>query len=510
MGMFSWFKRSTATAPPRRRGFDAASTGRLMSDWITSNTSLDVEIRKSLKKLRERSRDMVRNNDHARNAVRIIVNNVIGPGVQMQALVKQQRGGKLNAAANEAIEDAWKDWCRLGNCHTGGTLAFKGMERLIMRTVVIDGESFIRKVPKFFGKSKVPFALELISADRVDVELNFITSEGNEVRMGVERDAWARPVAYYVDTFNEADTVFGRGVFYRKKMRIPASEMFHLFHREHIDQTRGVPWFASAILRLHHLQGYTEAEVIAARAEACRMGFITSPDDEAGQDGTQADGTPVQQYEPGAIMRLLPGEVWNDAKPSRPGGQFEPFTRMMLRSMAAGIGVSYASLSRDYSQSNYSSSRLSILDDRDEWRQLQAWYVEHFREPLHPEWMEWATLAGQLALFGDYENRKEFYQRVKFIPRGWSWVDPTKEIAAFKDAVRSGFATQAEIIAQNGGDLEELLEARADELAQADALGLVFDTDPRKISSAGQQQQPAAADPAEDGDTTGETAPGSD
>ncbi|MGA0920517.1 MAG: phage portal protein, partial [Gemmatimonadaceae bacterium] len=33
--------------------------------------------------------------------------------------------------------------------------------------------------------------------------------------------------------------------------------------------------------------------------------------------------------------------------------------------MASGIGVSYESISRDYSQSNYSSSRLALLEDHD-------------------------------------------------------------------------------------------------------------------------------------------------
>jgi hypothetical protein len=49
----------------------------------------------------------------------------------------------------------------------------------------------------------------------------------------------------------------------------------------------------------------------------------------------------------------------------------------------AGIGVSYESLSRDYSQSNYSSSRLALLDDRDLWRFYQSWFTRDFRKKVH-------------------------------------------------------------------------------------------------------------------------------
>ena len=48
---------------------------------------------------------------------------------------------------------------------------------------------------------------------------------------------------------------------------------------------------------------------------------------------------------------------------------------LLWLALAAGCGPSYESLSRDYSQSNYSSSRLSLLDDRDLWRVLQQWWL---------------------------------------------------------------------------------------------------------------------------------------
>ena len=63
------------------------------------------------------------------------------------------------------------------------------------------------------------------------------------------------------------------------------------------------------------------------------------------------------------------------------------------------------------------------------------------------------------------------------MPRGWGWIDPQKEVASAKEAVKAGFKTQSQIIAELGGDIEELLPARKNEVESAQQLGLVFDTD---------------------------------
>ena len=494
MGVLDWFRRKPAPAARvSRRGFDGAMYNRLVADWITSSTSMDAELRSSLKRLRDRSRDLVRNNDYARSAQRAITNNVVGQGVRMQSAVKMRRGGRMDDNTNTAIETAWEKWCRKQYCHTAGVLSFHDIERQLMDAMLSDGEIFVRTVRQPFGNGRIPLALEIIEADRLDIDLNEMAKSGNEIRMGIERDQWGRPLAYHFKVDHPGDYPFGAGAVNNKTERVPANGVIHLFRQERPGQTRGISWVASAIMKMHHLQGYTEAEVIAARAEACRMGFITSPEDDSMQDGTD-NGQAVANFEPGRIERLLPGENFVESKPNRPGGQYEPFVRAMLHSMAAGLGVSYATLSRDYSQSNYSSGRLALLDDRDNWRVLQQWLIENFHRAVFDEWLGLAVLSGELQLTG-YETNPEFYHSVRWIPRGWQWVDPAKEMAAYKDAVRCGFTTVTDVVAQQGGDIEDVMQQRQRELQMAEEMGLVFDTDPHEIDGKGASQ---AADVAED------------
>ena len=153
--------------------------------------------------------------------------------------------------------------------------------------------------------------------------------------------------------------------------------------------------------------------------------------------------------------------------------------RYMLREIASGVGVSYESLSRDYSQSNYSSSRLALLDDRDLWRVLQQWWSRSFREPLHRAWLAQAVLARAVASIplDQYMLTPERFAAVRWKFRGWSWVDPTKEVRAYKEAVGAGFTTISAVIAATGGgvDLDDVIAERQAENKAYEAAG--FDVD---------------------------------
>jgi lambda family phage portal protein len=216
------------------------------------------------------------------------------------------------------------------------------------------------------------------------------------------------------------------------------------------------------------------------------MGFITSPEGELIGDDVM-DGERVQNFEPGVFRYLAPGEQVTVPSLDSPDGQFEPFLRAMLRAMAAGIGCSYETISRDFSQTNYSSSRLSLIEDRDHWRILQSWMIENFHRRVFHEWIELAVLSNALSLPG-YELAPDRFKAARWMPRGWAWVDPAKEVAAYKEAVRCGFKTLGEVVAEQGGDLEEIFVQLESERLLAEKHGLVLDIDPGKVSGAGLTQ----------------------
>lgn len=477
MKILNWFKKQAPPALRGRRSYSGAQLSRLTSDWITMSTSGDAEIRTSLKLLRNRCRQFERDNDYIESYLREVENNVIGLGINFQAQVKMQRGNKLNETMNAQIQEAWCEWTKKANCHVAGKLSFTEMEYLLVRSVARDGEIVFRKVFEKFGNSKVPLGLEVIEADRLDDDYNGRAPNGNEVRMGVELDKWGRPVAYYFLTYHPGDYPFGGEKVHDtgRRMRVPADEIIHPFVTKRANQTRGVPWIVTAMIRLRHMQGYEEAEVIAARASAALMGFIESPEGELQGDDVE-DNERVTDFEPGAIKYLNKGEKYSQTENNRPGGQFSPFMKMMLRGTAAGLGASYESISKDYSESNYSSSRLALLADRDNWRKLQVWVISHFHQAVFETWLELAVLAGVVNI-PDFEINPTKYQNVRWLPRGWAWVDPQKEVAAYKEAIKGGLTSATKVIAQEGEDVDDLYNEISRERELATAKGLVFDTD---------------------------------
>ena len=462
----------------RRRTYAGARLSRLTADWFAGQTSADAEIKTSLRRLRDRSRQMVRDNPYARQAKRAVQMNVIGHGIQLQSQVMKLRGKKREDAINEAIETKWAGWCVKDSCDVAGKNSLHQMELLIAGALPESGEVFLRIVRRRFGKSRIPLALQVIEADLLDEEYTGNAAQARgEWRMGVEVDEWGRPLNYAFFTRHPGDTnLTSRREPNRKHTIIPASDIIHLFIPERPGQTRGVPWFAPVMDDAHQMQGYEEAAVIRARGAASLMGFISSPEGELEGDEVE-DEQRLTDFEPGQFRYLNPGEKIEIPQLSAPDSQYEMFVRQKTRRFAAGLGVSYETISRDFSQTNYSSSRLSLLEDREHWKMIQNYLVENFHQRVFAEWLSAAVLSGELNL-PDYELRPDRYEAAaKWQPRGWSWVDPLKEANAYALMEDRGYMTKAQICGLLGSDMEENLKELAFEKQMALDLGLTTAND---------------------------------
>ena len=87
-----------------------------------------------------------------------------------------------------------------------------------------------------------------------------------------------------------------------------------------------------------------------------------------------------------------------------------------------------------------------------------------------------AVLSGVLP-FIDYEVRPQRYHQIRWTPRGWSWVDPHKEINATIAAIKCGLTTLTDEIAKQGGDFEENVKilARERKILETYGIKLTFD-----------------------------------
>ena len=468
-----------------RRMYEAATINRLTANWVTNSTSADAEIDSSLVRTRNACRQLRRDNPYFAQAIRVITNNVIGRGIRFQSRVKMQRGGgRIDGSIRIRQEEWWRNYCRKEHIHVGGKLSFPRILRQAMDAVGESGEVFLRLVPEEFGNSGTPLGVEIIESDLCDEgHTTGKARDGSQWRLGVHVDKWGRPIEYRFKTGHPGD-MSNAGSY--STVDVPASEIIHLYLQDRPGQTRGFPWLASGVKRLHHLDGYEMAEVIGKRARSSLMGFIQTPDPESlGDDVYQGDV--VTQFEPGTFKTLGPGETVTVPQLGNNETDYEPFLRCMLRGLSASSAVPYPAISSDYSQSNYSSSRLERLEVLPYWRFLQDWMIEDVCTTILERAMAAAVAAGTLVLPG-YESMPARYHQCKWFARSWEFMDPQVEVAAYKDAVRCGFTTQTAVAAESYGDIDELMAERRQELEMAQADGIVFDTDPAKVSGAGLTQ----------------------
>jgi lambda family phage portal protein len=445
--------------------FQGAMGGRLTMDWIASILSADQEIKGNMRLLRARARELSRNNPVAKSYLKLLVANVLGElGVGYQAQVRNN-DDTLNEALNRKIETAWGEWVKKENCTVEGKLSFRAVQNLVLKNVATDGEVFIRLVPGFTGNAS-RFAIQLFDADQVDhLFSRYASKSENEIRMGIEVDAWGKPVAYYVNMKHPSD--LGGSLL---RTRIPATEMLHLYDPERVAQTRGITWFHPCMVEMRMLGGYVEAELVAARTGAAKMGFLKNTD-----ASTYETPNPDAKYridaQPGVIESLPPGFDFQAWSPDHPAGAFPAFIKAMLRFIASSLGVSYNALASDLEGVNYSSMRSGLLIERDQWRMLQSFVKEQMLQPIFDQWIGMALLSGALVL--DSRDPAKF-KAGKWEARGWMWVDPLKDVQAGILAINAGLKSRTRLISDEGGDFEDVAEELAQEAKIADEYGLDF------------------------------------
>ena len=83
--------------------YDVAGTGRRLGNWHPTTASINTILSSSLATLRTCSRDIVRRNPYAKNAVNSLVANCIGTGIKPQSKAK-------DADFRKKIQELWLQW----------------------------------------------------------------------------------------------------------------------------------------------------------------------------------------------------------------------------------------------------------------------------------------------------------------------------------------------------------------------------------------------------------------
>lgn len=426
------------------QAYDAARKSSL-DDWTSaSNAGPNNEVDPAKVTLTKRSRDLVRNNPYANKALNVICSNTIGYGI-VPSIVGR------NDTTSRKLKDFWEQQINTTKFDFYGKFDFYTLQQQAMRAMVEGGECFI--VRRF---SKDRMHIQLLESEF----LNTTQDDNNLIRKGIKYDKEGRPVSYFL--FNKHPDEYTEQSF----VEVPADNVIHLYRPDRLGQSRGVPWSHPVIETLKDLGDFQYSTLVKQKVSACLVGVMTT----IGESNLPAEILKERRKQdlkmiPGQIMRANPGE---DIKFSNPPSStdYAPYVNQMLRAAAAGYGISYEALSGDYSQTNFSSGRMGHHEFR---RNIQSWqwnlFIPIFCDRIFVWFVDYAKLRGL-----DVEGAK-----AEWVPPAFVMIDPSKEIAADKEAVKAGFKSKAMVIREAGLNPDQLREEIYKEKQEDDKLGLKFD-----------------------------------
>jgi len=447
-----------------------------LKTWFTYSHDADADILPDLPTLRERSRDLVRNNPLATGAIKTKVTNVIGTGLRLQARIDR---AILNMTEDEAdaweaqTEREWRLFAESHDCDVTRTNTFREITRTVYRQAKENGDVFIAlpRRPKL-GHFPYDLRLQMVEADRVCNEDN--KPDTDRLAGGIETDEYGAPKRYHICRVHP-----GSRRRYKDKAKWDKVDAFgsnlglrnviHLFERTRPGQSRGVPDLAPVIEIFKQLGRYTDAEIAAAVISSFFTVFIETENgdpslnlndmnNELGTDTTSgSDEDTEYKLASGSIIGLRKGETVHDTNPGRPNQAFDAFVLSLLRQIGVALEMPFEILVKHFTAS-YSAARAALLEF---WKYVvseRAWLIDDFCRVVYEVWMYEAVINGRIAAPGFLTNPilRKAYLGSEWVGPAKGQIDELKEIKAAQIRISEGISTLSEVTAEmTGGDWEK-------------------------------------------------------
>ena len=451
----------------------AAAEKNRTTGWRSTAYSADGAILPDVSTINAVSRGAVRSNWAAKSIVRAYTRHVIGDGITCRSSARDPFTNESLDGWNERGDRLWDDWCSEPSaCDIERRKTFFQIQRLICREFTTAGEVLIILRT---GRSTGPVQLAVQMLEPEQLATDMIRSwskEGNEIRNGIEIDEYGAPVAYWI--YDDSHPLDGR---YTAPKRIVASKIIHIFDQERPRQSRGVSELASVLTKLSHLDMYDNYQLVRAKLEACIGAALTGgPTLEtspasfglAGSSGTTTDvnGNLEMNIEPGMMLdlRSTPGADVKFFDPKAPGTLYDPFTKRQIHQIAAGVGLDYSTVARDFTGGTFSSQREGHLERDKETDAMQEIIIGALKR-IRREFIKAAILGGALPDpgywgFPDFES---YYTQADWQPPAKPWIDPANQAAAAEKMLQLGLATVKSLNNEQGEDWREVARQQVEE-----------------------------------------------
>lgn len=472
--------------------YDAAGMGRRMRGWKPRNVGPN-EALVNLDRIRARSRDSTRNDGTSESIIQKWETNLIGVGIQARE--------KPTVPQNRKV-DRTGLWTRfMKYVDADGVLDGYGMQTLGVRSWFDGGEYFLRKRPRRSDSPlEVPLQVQMLEGEMCplfDATDQQFMPRGNKIKQGIEFDRSGQRVAYWFLKEHPGDSMSGLGTVAdpTQMVRVPASEVRHVFMPKRIGQIRGVPAGAAILAKLRSVLDYDDATLERQKLANLFVAFIKRqyPDGlDPGVDPatgakieTDLDDKPLLPMEPGMIQELDDGESMEFSNPPEAGTTYSDYMRTQKMDLASGAGLPYELMSGDILNISDRTLRIVIQEFRRlcEQRQWQVVIPMHC-QTIRDWFVETAALAGLIAVSHVNEAKD-----VTWVPHGWQYIHPVQDAQGKALEVKNGVRSRSSWITERGDDPEQVDAERAADRERQETLGLPIAEDADSAADAAQQEE---------------------
>lgn len=534
--------RAAIAEKPAQMGFMDGADGKRSMTWTNTNYSgwshgypgRHVGVMPGSDPSRERAlvsaiaSDMVTTDSTISGMVENFATQAVGNGLTLSAKpdyaelgISQEEARKLS----DVIERRWRRWSANPlECDATGRHTLHQLVLAAYRSYLVTGEAVVLLPGQPVNGAVTATKVQLLNSNQVDQRVTRQSEAGNVVR-GVAFDRSGRIQGYYLTPYDPAAPyLMGNSRFVPAFTDWGRPCVLHLFDPIAPAQVRGVsPLVASltpaktqSMLREYTVDKALIETMFAASVKSARPDAL-KPLNANGTAEDIADDTATKQMSgpdewhaahdpyykarqislnPGQVNHLLPGDELEIHRGDTPGDNFDSFDKSLSRQSAKAAGASYEEASGDFSQTNFSASRLALdLPARINERRRDA-IVSRIYQAVYRCWLEEMFETGAIVAPKSapaFWEAVDAYTNAKWRGKGKAVADPLKEHQAQVLALQYGIRTYDDVLGEYGTDLEETLEQRAAEKRLIESYGLHYPVP--KNRDAGESEEDTASKP---------------
>ncbi len=531
-----------AIAPPAALqamgGFDAAKRfDDGLTGWMPALRSADLDLLGDKSLIDARVRDVGRNDAYVAAGAQLHKDSIVGAAYLLNSKPAFKVLGLDEVWAEEFQEEVEekftlyaespRNWMDAQRVNTLTDMVRLGVGVFCATGEVLASVEWLRDAGRPFNT-----ALQMVELDRLSNPYGQM--DDKYLRAGVQKNDFGAPIGYWIQVAHPTDFTVQDNI--NRWKYVPATkpwgrtQIIHIFEQQRPEQSRGVSQMVAALKEIRITKKFRDVTLASAVLNATYAASIESelPSQmvfeqmgargnaglgdaiadygtaylgavakfAGGGKGLFLDGVKVPHFFPGTKLQLRPAGT--------PGGVGSDFEKSLLRYIAANLGVSYEQLSKDYSETNYSSARAGV----NETEKFMAGRKKRVADGLATNgfmlWLEEAINKKQITSLPRnapswYEGlNAEAYSQCEWIGASKGQIDELKETQAAVLRLKYNLSTQEREVARFGGDWRKTNAQREREIKDQKARGLIVEEDNSINAASGStREQEAKGEPAD-------------